>query len=1158
MNIFGEMPIFTACTGKPPALRSARKISLLAGLFLLIALVLGPGANGQEVTGAIAGTVTDPSGAPISGAKVTINDIATNAVRTVVTSEIGSYKVAHLAPGHYTVKIEANAFKSSQQDNVTVAIDQVVEINAALKVGSKQEVIEVTTETPVLQTEQSSVGLVIDSNNLQNTPLNGRLSLLGLMILAPGIQNLATAQDTIPAFGVTLSVGTGRRNSYGGMATTLDGTINEQVSLQRSEAEVPSIDALEEFKIITNGAPAEYGQAGQIVVASKSGANSFHGEALEYNRSKGTGAKTYSFTPRATTPARAPYERNEYGGNFSGPISIPHLYNGKDRSFFFAAYEGYHLTNSSNVSTVQPTALQRTGDFSEFLAGGVCDFTKAKTGTTITDPLNSSAVITNNNMSAYISPITKQLLNILYPTPTTSGCGVNTFETIDYTQKAERFSMRLDHKLSDNDQLRGTFLRAFYGPYPFSFTDSKQGGYSAEGEHNVNSILGWTHTFTPSLLLDTTGSYLHLIVVRQPHVDNVEFGSIIPGLGALQFGGAPSISISQLSGTSITSTGDSGGGHPGLEQDIQFNTSLIKLLARHTLKTGFSYIHSNYYANSPVSSGSFTFGNGSGGGYSGIAFADFMFGLPTTSGNGTPGMYAYRDNESQYGAYIQDDWKILPKLTLNYGLRYDLQWFESDVYGHNSLYVPEQQKLVVFGNSIPSAAVSSYVNTLTTAGRIETSAAANMSSDPWSYLGRPVTNFGPRFGFAYEVMPKTVVRGAYGIYYNLIATQYTNTEINNLPFTAAVTYSNSAAATSNGYFTMNDAFTATGKYNANPSVGAQAKSKTPYTETYNLAIERELGKGYDLRIGYVGQHNLKQNNVQGPGTTALNLNVTANPIIYTTTAQGTYNVQPFSSITLNTIPYFHSTMDSLEVGLHKQYNHGLMVNAEYQWTRILGVENVENPSGANLNDSYGPASGTTPQVLNLNYTYELPVGKGKFLLGNAGSLVNSILGGWQWSGVGTFQTGQPFSVNASTPSKTVGLSSSTYRANRVPGVALYPHNKSKAQWFNPAAFTQPGTYVGSDGNTYVNIGTSGYDMLRGPGWWNADMNLVKNIHWSERYNVQLRADSFNIFNHAKLGTPNATIPLTGNTSSTLGTITSTASTPVYEARTVEFGAKFNF
>jgi len=1120
-----------------------------APLFVsLLAWTLAPGATAQGITGSITGTVTDATGATIADATIAIRNIATNAIRTVSSSGIGTYTVTELPPGSYSVKIGKPGFKLYELSGVTLQIDQTLHLDAQLQVGSSSDSIVVTSTIPTIQTEESSVGLVIDSNNLQNTPLNGRLSLLSLMLLAPGVQNLATAQDSIPAFGVTLSVGTGRRNSYGGMMTTLDGTANQEISLQRSEAEIPSIDALQEFKFITNGAPAEFGQASEIIVATKSGSNRYHGELLEYNRSKGMNAKIYSFVPRASTAARAPYERNEFGGNLAGSLSIPHIYNGVNRSFFFTAYEGYRYTYSQNANTAEPTALERQGNFSEFLAGGACN-SSAKS-IYVTNPLTGNTYgNTNIILASDLNPVSLKLLNLLYPSPTINGCNqTNTYETIGYTQEASRFSARLDHRLTDHDQLRATFLRAFYGPYAYSYTSSLQGGYSAEGEHNVNTILGWTHTISPTMVLDTTASYLHLIIVRQPHVYNTNFGSFIPGLGDVQHAGAPHISMSD---GSIVGTGDSGGGHPGLEQDMQYNTSLTKVFARHTVKTGFNFLWSDFFNDTNINSGTFNFGSGSSG-YSGVPFADFMLGIPNNTQNGNPAHFSYRMLEGQYSLYTQDDWKVNSKLTLNLGLRYDLQWFFSDQTGRNALYVPEQQKLVIFGKSIPSSAVSSYVKTLQSYGRIETSADANMSSNPWSYLGQATKNFAPRAGFAYQALPHTVVRGAFGIYYNLIPSQYGNSEFANAPFTAGVTYSNGSSANASS-FTMNNPFSATGAYSANFGVNAQAKTKTPYTEAYNVAIERELPLHFDLRIGYVGQHNVKQNNVQGPGTTTPNLNLTSFPLTNITgSSQSKYLIQPFSSITLNTVPYFHSTLNSLQVGLHKQLSHGVMVNAEYQWVSILGVENIQNPSGVNLHDSYGPVTGATPQVLNLNYTYQLPIGKGQLLLGNANRLLDSILGGWQWSGMGTFQTGQPFSVTANAPSHTVGLSS--VRANRVSGVALYPAQKARSQWFNPAAFTAPGSYTGSDGNTYAAMGNSGYNMLRGPGYWNTDMSLMKNIHRGEYYNVQLRADSFNIFNHPNLGLPASNISST----SSVGKITSTSGTPVYGQRSVEFGAKFNF
>jgi hypothetical protein len=1100
----------------------------------VLALAVGPASFAQGITGSITGIVTDASGAAVGGATVTVRDIATNAVHTVTTSDAGTYTVTQLAPGKYSVKVDKPSFKSYKQTDITLSIDQVAQIDAQLAVGATSEVVEVSSEEPVIQTATSSIGSVIDSQAIQNTPLNGRLGITGLIALAPGVQN-AGAQDQLDTRGVTASIGTGGRNSYGSLGNTFDGVTNQEVSLQRAEGEVPSLDAIAEFKILTTGAPAEFNQPSQIIVVSASGTNKLHGEGFEFNRSKGTAAKTFNVSS-AAAPARPPYQRNEYGGNLSGPIVVPHLYSGKDKSFFFVAWEGYRLTQSFVDNTVQPSALERQGIFTEFPANSVID------------PLTGQPFANNTIPQSRWNPVDVQLLKLLYPNPTIAGANItNTFEQVQETSSSTRFSLRLDHQLSTKDQLRFTYLRAFYGPNPTNGTDSLQGGNAMDGEHNQNFIVGWTHTFTPTLLVDTYASYFHLPIYRTPQNHNVDFSSIIPGLGPELIEGAPTISI-----TNITGVGESGS--HDLAQDGQIVTAVTKVFPKHTVKAGFSYLYDNEWneqAESP-SRGSYSF-NGQ---YSTNAFADFLLGYPNSTGNAAPNNYAVRHDSSQYGLYLQDDWKLRSNLTVNAGLRYDLQWFSSNPYGNNSLYIPSLQKVVVFASAYPSAALPNFINGTTIP--IALASQVGLSNNLFDYLGQDKHNVAPRLGFAYEPKHNTVVRGAFGIYYNLLPSFYVDTApFSTLPFVASQTYTNATSATSSSFFTMNNPFSATGKFSSNPNVAAQAKTTTPYTEEYNLAVEHQFPKGFDLRVGYVGQHNLKQNNYGGPGNYALNLNLPAQPVLTTASVQTTYNVQPFSSISYNMDPIFHSTENSLQVGIHKQYSHGLAFGAEYQWTRVLGIENVENPSGATPNDSYGPISGIAPQVLTLNYSYLLPFGKGQALLNSAPALVNKLIAGWQVSGITSFQDGQPFSVTYSAPGsytdpitklKYTGLVSG--RASIVPGQPLYPAVKSRAEWFNPAAFTAPTNAAGIAGAAY---GNSGYDMLRGPAWQNWDMSLQKNIALAERYKLQLRADSFNVFNHPNFGTPNASI-----TSGNVGTITSPASTPNYEARTVEFAAKVSF
>ncbi len=1093
---------------------SIQRLGLIAGLACILAMAGAQSSFGQGITGSIAGTVTDPSGAPVNGATVTVRETDTDTVRTIKTSDVGSYRMPQLGPGKYSVKVDASGFKSFEQDGIILSIDQVEQIDAHLVVGSDLQTVTVTSAAPVIQTETSSVGLVIASGTIQNTPLNGHLSVLGLISLVPGVQDVA-AQDTVPVRGVTLAFGTNQRNAYGDAGFTFDGVTNEEIELQRGEGEVPSLDAISEFKVITQGAPAEFGQPNQVIVVSASGGNALHGELLEFNRGRGTAAKPYYFGAASAAPARPPYQRNEYGGNLSGPITIPHLYNGKDRTFFFASYEGFNLTQSVPLTSEQPTTAERNGDFSCFLAGGSCATSAA--GTVIKNPLTGQP-FPGNIVNVPFNPVDVQLQNLLFPQPTTQTTGVNTFELVPHTTDISRFNLRVDHKISDKDQLRGTWLRAFYGPFKDVASQgagsSLAGGVAQDGEHNDIFVAGWTHTFSPTLLLDSYISYLHLPLYRTAQNYKTDFSAIIPGLGAQTLEGAPSISI-----TNITPFSEAGS--KNLEQTYQGNTSLTKVLAKHTIKAGVSYLYNDSWQNSAVSHGAFTFT----GLYTGIAYADFLLGYPLTTSTATPLDFVVRFNSSQYATYIQDDWKPIRNLTLNYGLRYDLQRFHDNPYGTESLFVPSIGKVVVFGNSYPSITDPAYIPDTVL------SSTVGLPSKMFDYLGQAMTNIAPRFGFAYQINSNTVIRGAVGQYYNMMPSSYIDNAFSDLPFDTSLIYSNTAKTPT---ITMNAPFATSATVPANPSVIAQHKTTPAYSEQYNLAIERQLPGAMDLRIGYIGQRTIHQNNSGGPGNTEPDLNY-APPGDYTEQSKRPY--QPFSTISEAFDPVFHTTTNSLQVGLHKRYKSGLMINAEYQWIRILGVENFENPT--TIGDSYGNISSNTPQVLQVNYAYELPMGRGKALFRDASGITNQIIGGWQLAGVTTFETGQPFSVTYTAPGSQVYGASG--RANQVPEVPLYPAHKSLAQWFNPAAFTAPAPYT---------FGTSGYDMLWGPHAQNWDMNLVKNLGIGERYRVQLRGEVFNVFNHPNFSVPSSAI----SNPASVGVISSV----VTENRTMEFAAKFNF
>ena len=1123
--------------------------SLFVSLLLVLALAMPLGSFAQGITGTITGTVTDATGAIVAGATVTVRNVDTNATHTVTTSDLGSYKVPQLQPGNYSVKAEKAGFKASEQSGITLQIDQIELVNAQLQVGSTGETIVVTSAPPTIQTEDSSVGQVIDGEAIQSAPLNGRLSLMGLIAQAPGIQGVG-AQDQMATRGETFAAGTGSRNAYGGLGSTLDGVSNTEITIQRAEPEVPSLDAISQFKVIATGSPAEFGQQTQLIVVSASGTNKYHGELLEYNRSKGTSAKEDGHSG-----ARPTYERNEFGGNLAGPISIPHLYNGKDRSFFFFSYEGFRLQQSASKTTRQPTAAMRSGNFAGFAP--------------IINPATGNAF--TNNQITNISSVSQALMTKLLPCATVTIWGPgNCSELVPYTNTTDRIAVHVDHRIGPNDQIRGTFLHANYGPSPTVGTDSLQGGRSGDGEKNTNAILGWTHTFSPSMVLDSNGSFFHLPIYRAPQNVGTKWESIIPGLAAQPIEGAPHLKF----GDGITGTGESGS--HDLEQVGQINTSLTRILSKHTLKAGFSYLYDNHWnvSANPPEHGQFSFT----GQYSGESFADFLLGYPGATEQGTPSAVITRNISSQWAGYLQDDWKPMRKLTINMGIRYDLQWFAPGPYNDASLFAPSLGKVVVFGSSTSqyTIPINPYdKNLLSSAGLLTFSSDANISNNPFSFLGRNTKNFAPRLGFAYELMPNTVLRGAYGIYFNLLPASYVGEmwadNSGGTPFIDNQTFTNSLSGTT--AFTMSNAFSGTGAYGGNLATNAEHSLKTPYTEQYNLALEHQFKGQIAVRVGYVGQHNLKQNNFNGNGNYApfLNLSAQIDPT-QPLTASVNSPIPTLGPIPYLIDPIFHTIMNSLQAGIHKQYSHGLGFGVEYQWVSVLGTESIQNVSGSTPNDSKGPIAGITPQVLQVNYSYELPIGKGKALLGDASPVANALLGGWQISGTVNAQSGQPFNpsfdpgVSPTTGSSAPGLPGATGmsslngnyyqltpRPNRVAGVPLYPANKSLNNWFNLAAFQCPLVTDPTDHKSYCfGNGNAGYDLLRGPAFQDWDMSLQKNTKWNH-YNVQLRADAFNVFNHPNFGTPGGDITASG-----ANVISGTSGTPSTESRKIEFGAKFIF
>ena len=1063
-----------------------------AQIILPAFLIIGMPVFAQEVTASLTGRVTDASGAIIPRARVLAVNNSTNLRSETETNNSGDYFISFLRPGEYKISISQAGFKSYERSGITLEVNQRARLDVVLDVGQITEKVEVTAAAPPINTENAIVGKVIDHTSISVMPLNGRLNITGLLALAPGIQN-AGNQDGIPTNGVAPTVA----GAYSGRSVgfTLDGVSNTMSWLERGQGEFPPLDGIQEFKVISSGATAEFDKAYQVIVVTKGGSNDLHGMLVYTNRNRLLAARNFF----STSPQKPKYNRNEAGGNISGPVYIPHLYNGRNKTFFAFNAEGFWRRQSSIKSQKVATQAMRDGNFAGLPA--------------LKDPLNNNAVFPSNIIPGNrISSVTRRL-GELYPSPNTAGTaaagtGTNLVEDVPLREQVKRYSARVDHSISSRDQLSASLMVAYLGPNPSVGSTSGFGGYKETGDHNTNTALSWIRSISPNTTNELRLGYMHLRVYRTPQNVDFDAASVIPGLGPQGINGAPKITI-----TNIVSMSESGSND--LEQNFQLLNTISRVKGSHNIKAGFQYVHGDHYNFSSRSPqrGAYNFT----GKYSGYAFADFVLGYPLTTQRPTPSVLAVRYRQHRLAGFFQDDWKVTSNLTLNFGIRYDFQPLQPEYNGMASMFIPSQKGIAVFGNSFPKTSIQRLV----TDYGIRLSKDMGLPSDLMSYLGQDTNNFAPRVGFAYRLTPSMVLRGGSGIYYvgwNLNSTQNASTS---LPFVSSETFEQPTGTVPG--ITMSNPFPGSGTLAANPATALIAAPATPYNMQWNLTLEKQVLGDVGLRLGYYGQRNIKTQD-----------NADLNAVGY---APGNVQLrrpyQPYSGITVTNMPMYQSSAHQLQAGIQKRYSKGLLLSAEYQFIRAIGTESYLDPT--NYNDSRGNLSDIRTHVLMLSYVYDLPFGKNKLLFPNLGGWKQALAGGWQLSGITALMSGQPLTVTYSTSVQGWGNG----RANVLQGAPLYPQDRTLTQYFNTAAFVLPAPY------TY---GNSANNMLWGPARQSWDASLAKNMAIRERVNLQIRMDAFSVFNHPVPGDPDTNI-----SSNTAGRISS-----VGGDRTVQLGAKFTF
>ena len=1089
-------------------------------------------AIAQVATSEISGTITDTTGAVIPGAKVTATNVATNVAHQTTADPAGHYIIPLLPPGDYTVTVEAGGFRTLIQSGISLQIAQQAKLDLTMQVGAVSETLQVTAQAPLLQTQSSATGTVVNSQLVNQLPLNGR-NFIQLAILSPGVNGVGfSASGTIMSGsrpddrrpGTEIFSNGNREGSNNFLYDGIDD--NERLTL--SIVLRPAVEAVREFKIETNMYSADIGRnSGAVVdVITKSGTNDLHGSLFEFLRNSDMDARNF-FNP-AGTPFPS-FKLNQFGGSLGGPVVIPKLYHGKNRTFFFFDYEGYRRTSQQLQLGNVPTPLMRQGNFSQ--TAQLYD-----PATTQVNPNGSGYVRTpfpgNIIPSGRFDPISYKMINA-YPMPNNgTGRFNNYLANLVQAQNWDQGDIRIDHQISNRDTFFARYsIQDTYTLVPSTYPATQIAGISMPVDlsdeasfagtsftPDQHAVASWAHIFSPKLVNEFRSGFsrFKLDYTAAQYAPGAALGNQlgVPNSNVTpQEQNLPIFSPANYLGIGQTRS------LPIFRRENTFEEvdNMTATEGAHTLKWGIDFRRRQltiYQTNQ--GNGRFNFtpaltDSRQPAGAGGDSMASFLLGYPELIAHdytlAWPGERGF-----ELGTYFADDWRVTTNLTLNLGLRWDYYSPYSEVANRFANFNINTGHLDIAGQN----GVGGYVGV-----------------QPY------YKDFGPRFGFAYQVLSHTVIRGGFGLFYNPTGSEAGTMRLfRNPPF--GITLSNTQSDIFPGG-TVSQGFPALPSVNFsiadNPTgtvFAIDPNFRPSYAEQFNLTVEHQLPSEIVLKaamVGNLGRHLYNTYNLnQGvPGPTAYN---TRRPYYAQDPSLG--DVSYFITNGLSEYYAFQFTME-------KRFSNGISAILGYVWSHDIDDVPLEfggGPSGPvpqdprNIRADRGNSDIDMRHRLTLSYLWELPFGKGKHFLNHVGP-ADWVIGGWQTNGILTIQSGLPFSPVLNT-STTNGTSS---RADVV-GPITYPHTLQ--QWFNPAAFGTPAPY------TY---GNAGRDILFGPGRFNWDMSLFKDFVIHEQTKFEFRAEAFNVFNHPQFNLPNASI---GNPQA--GQITSTVGNP----RQLQMGLRFQF
>ena len=999
-------------------------------------------AQAQTVRGVIGGRIIDPKAAPVPKASVSITNGETNLSRSTVTDERGEFTVPMLDPGPYLLTAEASGLPKYSQ-RLILEVDQEIRVDIRLA-ASPADSVQVTGSPSLLRTETSAMGGVIDNRQIVGLPLDGR-NFYELSLLLPGVVPAAqgSAGSVRGAFAVNVNGAREDSNNF-----LLDGAYNGDPKLN-GVGVTPPVDAIREFEVATSTYDTSFGRnaGGQISAVLRSGGNQVHGTAYEFFRNGALDGKNF-FAP-SDQPAPK-YQRNQFGATLGGPLV-------KNRTFFFADFEGTRLAAGQTLVTDVPTAAERIGNFSQspFVA---------------VDPSTGYPIPGNQLPSYYLDPIGAKIA-ALFPLPNRNVPGANYVSSPSETDNQNHFDLRVDHAIAHRDDLfsRYSFVDdRLFTPFAGSSGDSEIPGYGLLVPSRAqNASLGETHIFTPALLNELRVAFNR---VSNGDYQQGQGTSINHQLGLPELSSNPrdwGLSLISVSGFSPIGDEDTSPEH-GTTNTYQIADNATWTRGRHLVKFGFDIriLQENAYRD--VESRGFISFQGV---YTGNPLEELLLGLPTDSGGATMNNPEHLRSHS-YDFFVNDTWRVRPNLTLTLGLRYEYNSPASDAANRANVYNPATGSLVPVGqNGFPAGAYSS-----------------------------DYTNFAPTVGLAWspEKHRGTVFRAAYGIHFD----QSSLAPGEGLYFSAPY-FNLTVYYPIQGLFTpsLDNPFPNNFPYPYPASATAfQRNLATPYIQQWNFGIQQQLGASRVLEVAYVGSkgtHLIDSRDINQAQPSTNPNNLRPNP-----------DFADVDIIESNANSIYHSLQARFEQRLSKglsalvSYTYSKSIDDASGFFTTTGDPNFPQNS-YDLRAERGLSDFDIRQRFTLSYAYDLPIARG-----------NRWLGGWQSFGVLTFQTGQPFTVMLveDNDNSNTGFSNLGYGANNRPNVVGNPHlsNPGAMEWFNTKAFAV---------SPYGTFGNAGRNILSGPGLATIDFSIVKNTRVSERLNVQFRAEFFNLLNRTNFNLP---------------------------------------